>query len=106
MLKNYATYSFQARKSSVQCGTSGARCNLMYIQNPFVLEIIRMRKVLCSAFALSLVLSAASVAFAADSGAIFIKRSAQGATALMEPAKCLMFLRSAALTPRVSPMLT
>ena len=32
-----------------------------------------MRKVLCSAFALSLVLSAASVAFAADSGADLYK---------------------------------
>jgi cytochrome c len=37
-----------------------------------------MRKVLCSAFALSLVLSAASVAFAADSGADLYKAKCAG----------------------------
>jgi cytochrome c6 len=56
------------------------RCPLQLdvFQNPYVLEIIRMRRVLCSAFALSLVLSAASVAFAADSGADLYKAKCAG----------------------------
>jgi mono/diheme cytochrome c family protein len=45
---------------------------------PLCLEIIRMRRVLCSVFVLSLVLSAASVAFAADSGADLYKAKCAG----------------------------